>query len=93
MPQRRTRLGACSGKGASARVHITNRNSWTPVNVAADGSHVEVVKLLVETGADITVANNDSWAPIHSAANNGHYEVVKFLVEKGADVRAANNNG
>jgi ankyrin repeat protein len=45
---------------------VINQYGWTPVNAAADSGHLEVVKFLVETSADITVANNDGWTPVNA---------------------------
>jgi len=42
---------------------------------------IEIVKYLVEKGANIHAYNEDA---IIWAARNGHLEIVKYLVEKGA---------
>ena len=49
---------------------------------------LEVVKLLIENGADITVGDN---CAIRWASRNGHIEIVKLLIENGADCTAWNN--
>jgi ankyrin repeat protein len=49
--------------------------------------HIEIVKYLVENGADIY---NDNKA-FHLASFNGHFEIVKFFVEKGADINKKDN--
>ena len=48
--------------------------------------NVEVVKYLIENGADIQACYN---AALRWSANYGHFEVVKYLIENGADVQAA----
>jgi len=55
---------------------------------ASSNGHLEVVKFLVEKGADIHADDNYAFC---WASKNGHLEVVKFLVEKGADIHANNN--
>ncbi|KAF6810076.1 ankyrin repeat protein, partial [Colletotrichum plurivorum] len=57
------------------------------------GGHFEVVKVLLEKGADVSVADNHGFTPLFAASNGGHFEVVKVLLEKGADVSVADNNG
>jgi ankyrin repeat protein len=48
---------------------------------------VEVFKLLLEKGADITAATKFYLhTPLHYASHNGHVEVVQLLLEKGADI-------
>jgi len=55
---------------------------------ASENGHLEVVKLLVEKGADIHADNDYS---LKWASGNGHLEVVKLLVEKGANIHANND--
>ncbi|KAK1991098.1 putative histone-lysine N-methyltransferase, H3 lysine-9 specific, partial [Colletotrichum falcatum] len=55
--------------------------------------YLEVVKLLVDKGADVTVSNENGWTPLNAASSNGYLEVVKLLVDKGADITVPNDNG
>jgi ankyrin repeat protein len=48
---------------------------------------LDVVKYLVENGADVTDINNSA---VKYAARDGHLDVVKYLVEHGADVTDKN---
>ncbi|XP_028395443.1 uncharacterized protein LOC114519502 [Dendronephthya gigantea] len=56
----------------------------------------EIVKYLVDHGADISSKNEDDgrntdgWTVLHSAVTKGTLEMVKYLVEKGADVNSKN---
>ena len=50
--------------------------------------HLEVVRLLIEKGADATAEDKDKLTPMQWAAFNGHLEVVRLLIEKGADATA-----
>jgi WD40 repeat protein len=56
----------------------------TPLLAAADSGRLEVVKLLVEMGANVNMADEIGAVPITVAANCGHVEIVRYLVEKGA---------
>ena len=69
-------------KGADSTA--PTEDGWTPLDSAARGGHLEIVKLLLEKGAGIMVQDGDS-TPLRSAANSGHQEAVKLLLEKGAD--------
>lgn len=61
--------------------------SGTPMRNAAAAGHLEIVKLLMEYGADPNLPE-EHIAPqgqaLYSAVYNGHYEVARFLLEKGA---------
>lgn len=53
--------------------------------------HYEVVKVLIDQGADVNIQTDpQKYASIHSASFGGHLETVKLLVTNGADVTLEN---
>jgi ankyrin repeat protein len=54
--------------------------------VAARNGHVEVVRVLLEGGADVQRVNVDTNTALHTAAQNGHLEVCRLLLDSGAKV-------
>ena len=40
-------------------VAFQDNNGWTPMHIAAGNGHLEVVRLLLDQGADLAVQNND----------------------------------
>ena len=54
---------------------------------------LEVVKLLIEKGADFKSPDKDGKTPLHWAAYSGKLEVVKLLIEKGADFKSPDKDG
>ena len=68
----------------------------TPLQVAAMKGHSEVVKLLLEAGADKEAApaeQNRGKRALHLAAENGHWQNVQLLLEAGADKDATDHCG
>ena len=53
-------------------------DKWTPLHWAArDNSNADVVKVLIEKGADVNALDNYKWTPLQLAANSN--------IENGAD--------
>lgn len=67
----------------------------TPLHEAALNGHLEIVKLLVERGANVNMQSFDMFldTPLIDASANGHIEVVKYLLDHGADPTMVNAKG
>ena len=73
-------------------VNAKNNNGETALVLASINGHFEIVKYLVEHGADVNVQDKWDWTALINASHNGHLEIVKYLVANGADVSIKNNN-
>lgn len=63
---------------------FSNKNALsTPLYLAVSNSDIDIVKFLLDNGADI---NKCKSPPLHKAINLGNVEMVKLLVDHGADI-------
>ena len=58
----------------------------TLLHDAIEEGDEELVRMLVEAGADVDVAGWMEETPLHAAIEKGNVEIVRILVEAGADV-------
>ena len=56
-------------------------------------ANLDIVRLLVEAGADKDFADQKRKTPLQHAAGKGHIDVVRLLVEVGADKDLADKKG
>jgi ankyrin repeat protein len=68
-----------------------NKKGTTPLHVAANNGHKDVVQLLLVNGAEVNARDNKKMTPLHIAVINGHKEVIELLLTNGADANAKNN--
>lgn len=57
----------------------------TPLLWAATAGHADIVKHLIERGANPEAEEEDGLKPLHQAASRNHAEVVKLLLAAGVD--------
>ncbi|MBU0585888.1 ankyrin repeat domain-containing protein [Candidatus Micrarchaeota archaeon] len=57
---------------------------WNALMYAANNGHLEVVRMLIDKGADIHAKNISRWNAIMHAANSGSAEIIALLLETGA---------
>ena len=65
----------------------------TYLMVASANGNLEIVKLLVEFGADINRFHENLGSALILAVVSDHLEIVKYLLEHGADLTLADENG
>ena len=67
---------------------------YTPLLMArAAKGHVDVVRCLLENGADVNARANRDFTPLMMAITNNRVNVAIFLMEQGADVNIQDKDG
>ena len=74
-------------------VNSKDESGKTPLFWACSAVSEEIIKHLIEKGADINARDRVASIPLHYLAYNGDREIVNYLIEKGADVNAKHGLG
>ncbi|CAF3477166.1 unnamed protein product [Rotaria sp. Silwood1] len=74
-----------------------NKNQQMCFNVtilwaAAATNNFEIVKLLVEHGANVNHTTKTNSTPLRSACYNGNIDMARYLIEHGADINISKEN-
>jgi ankyrin repeat protein len=67
--------------------------SVTPLLLVSDYNYYEMVKLLLEKGANVSARNSKGTTPLHNAVLMNHMSIVELLLAKGADINAVADDG
>jgi hypothetical protein len=70
-------------RGADINTTRTD-DSWTPLHTAVDSECIEVVRVLLEHGANLDAEDKQGRTPFTLAKENGYNEIMKLLSEHGA---------
>lgn len=89
---------ALKGDVAGARLLLAHgaalhQTGWSAIHYAATGPQPEVVKLLLERGAEIDALSPNGSTPLMMAAQYGAEESVTLLLGRGAQARLRNQLG
>jgi hypothetical protein len=104
----RTQLHFCAENGFTSSVkrllsirniNVNVKDDWngmTPLHEAASNYNVEIVRLLLQNGADVNAKSKGGYIPLHYAVIDGRtdiFDILHLLVENGADLEAQSSNG
>ena len=65
----------------------------TPLIIASQNGCTDIVRMLLDAGANIEHKNDQGENALISAVQEGHIDTVKLLLDAGADINQANSDG
>lgn len=65
----------------------------TALHVASKHGHANIIRILLEAGADALCVDSELWTALHHVANAGHGLCVKALLDAGADPEGRDGEG
>jgi uncharacterized protein len=80
-------------KGANPNIASNNPMQVTPLHSAVAAGQMAVVRMLVESGANVNAVQQQGFTALHGAANLGDELIVRYLLQNGADPSARAENG
>jgi uncharacterized protein len=79
--------------GADVKAAARNAQKVTALHGAVARRDVEIVRMLLEAGADANVRQERGFVPLHDAAANGNAALVEMLLKHGARTDAKADDG
>ena len=78
-----------------ADVNLPSKNGFNvyPIHSAAAGNYTDILKLLIEAGAEVNVKQQAGSTPLHAAAQYGNLDMLIILLESGAEVNVRMEGG
>ncbi|XP_028918376.1 protein phosphatase 1 regulatory subunit 16A isoform X1 [Ornithorhynchus anatinus] len=73
--------------------NLYNEDGLTALHQCCIDDYGEMVKRLLEAGADVNACDSELWTPLHAAATCGHRHLVELLITHGANLLAVNTDG
>lgn len=72
-------------------LNVKNNEGQTPLCLVAKCRY-DLVKLLVENGADVNLQSDERISPLHWAVEFDNEEIVEYLLSKGADINSRDHS-
>lgn len=88
-------MQACKAGNLAEASHFLQKSRWlalefdsgrqTALHWASKRSHIDLIRLLISTGAYVDARDSEGQTPLHLASRKGHVEVVKVLLASKAN--------
>ncbi|TRY82244.1 hypothetical protein DNTS_009361 [Danionella cerebrum] len=74
-------------------INAQDSGGWTPIIWAAEHRHIDVIKALLNRGADVTLTDKEMNVCLHWASFSGSADVAELLLNAGCSVSSVNTHG
>ncbi|XP_058130914.1 ankyrin repeat domain-containing protein 31 [Dasypus novemcinctus] len=74
-------------------INKRNTKGESQLHLAARRGNLSLLKVLIESGADVNLKDNAGWTPLHEASSEGYNDVIVELLKAGANVNSENLDG
>eukprot|EP01134_Creolimax_fragrantissima_P002894 CFRG2894T1 len=72
--------------------NVKDNADWSPLHEACARGNIEIMRILIQNGADINQRGFQGWTPLHDAIDKNEIEAALFLLENGADPNKLNDD-
>ena len=86
-----SRVCAMLNRHSHLATRVDGRGDY-PIHHAARNGDTEIVRLLINHGANVNAANDRGHTVLYCAGGHGHLDTVQLLLDNGADVNATFTN-
>lgn len=83
---------AASTESLKKLINLPSYTEKTPVYIASQNGHAEVVKILVQANANVNLCDIYGTSSLHISSKKGNSSVVKHLLNGNADVNKRNKS-
>ncbi|XP_056876820.1 histone-lysine N-methyltransferase EHMT2 isoform X3 [Takifugu flavidus] len=73
--------------------HEEDSGGWTPIIWAAEHKHLDVIKVLLNRGADVNIADKELNVCLHWAAYAGSVDIAELVLNAGCSLSSVNTHG
>ena len=74
-------------------INLKNDNGHSLLFYASSKGYLDIVKYLINNGADVNSMGGRGIFSLYTASSKGHLDIVKYLIDNGADVNLTTNIG
>ncbi|CAL5354994.1 unnamed protein product [Camellia sinensis] len=74
-------------------INSADEEGWAPLHSASSSGNVEIVEILLSSGADVNLKNNGGRTALHYAASKGWLKIAEILLSHGANINLKDKVG